>query len=275
MIDGPTLEVEHAALRVRGRTLFAGLDLRLERGELVAILGPNGAGKTSLFRAILGTEQLATGSIRMLGEPVRRGDRRIGYVPQQRIWPRGMPMLGKDLVLLGRNGSRFGLPFASRRDRDAVDRAIWSVRAEALANRPVGDLSGGEQQRLRIAQAIVDEPELLLLDEPLSSLDIASQRGIVELANEQRERGAAVLFIAHDVNPILDSVDRILYLAHGEHRLGTVDDVLRTDVLSELYGTRVEVIRVDERVFVAGAPDGDHHHVATQGEPDGLIEGKP
>jgi len=257
----PVLELRDAALRVRGRTLFAGLDLTVRAGEFVAILGPNGAGKTSLFRAILGLEPFATGDARVLGEPIRRGDRRIGYVPQQRIWPRGMPMLGKDLVMLGRSGSRFGPPIISRSDREAVAKAIWSVRAEALANRPVGDLSGGEQQRLRIAQAIVDEPALLLLDEPLSSLDLGHQGDIIEAVNRERERGAAVLFITHDANPVLDHVDRILYLAGGRHRLGTVDEVLTSESLTELYDRRVDVIRVDGRVFVAGAPDGHEHHV--------------
>jgi len=256
----PVLELRGAALRVRGRTLFAGLDLTIEPGEFVAVLGPNGSGKTSLFRAVLGLERLAAGSVTLLGEPIHRGDRRIGYVPQQRIWPRGMPMLGKDVVTLGRTGSRFGLPIASKADRAAVTKAIWQVRAESLANRPVGDLSGGEQQRIRIAQAIVDEPRLLLLDEPLSSLDLKNQADVVELVDAQRAQGTAVLFIAHDVNPILRSVDRVLYLAQGRHRLGTADEVLTTEALTALYGTRVDVVRVEDRVFVAGAPDAAHHH---------------
>jgi zinc/manganese transport system ATP-binding protein len=263
----PVLELRDAGLRVRGRTLFAGLDLAVGAGEFVAVLGPNGSGKTSLFRAILGLERIATGTIAILGEPAKRGDHRIGYVPQQRIWPRGMPMLGKDLVMMGRTGARFGMPLSSRADRDAVAKAIWAVRAEALASRPVGDLSGGEQQRLRIAQAIVDEPKLLLLDEPLSSLDLRNQGEIVELVDQLRAAGTAVLFIAHDVNPILDSVSRIVYLAQGRHRVGTVDEVLTTESLTELYGTRVEVVRMDDpagtgpgRVFVAGVPEHGHHH---------------
>ncbi|OJX64121.1 MAG: hypothetical protein BGO95_02460 [Micrococcales bacterium 73-13] len=273
--DVPVLTTHDASLRVRGRTLFAGLDLSVDAGELVAVLGPNGSGKTSLFRAILGLERLATGSIELLGEPARRGDRRIGYVPQQRIWPRGMPMLGRDLVMMGRTGARFGIPVAGRADREAVARAIWSVRAESLAHRPVGDLSGGEQQRLRIAQAIVDEPRLLLLDEPLSSLDLRNQGEIVELVDRLRESGTAVLFIAHDVNPILGSVGRIVYLAQGRHRVGTVDEVLTTESLSELYGTRVEVVRIDDatgsgpaRVFVAGVPEHGHHHPAQDRDDD-------
>ena len=268
----PVLEVEAAAMRVRGRTLFAGLDLAVAPGELVAVLGPNGAGKTSLFRLVLGLERPATGTVRVLGERAHRGDRRIGYVPQQRVWTRGTPMLGRDLVTLGRTGSRWGLPITRREDREAVRTAIWEVRAEALANRPVGDLSGGEQQRLRIAQAIVDDPKLLLLDEPLSSLDLANQAEIVALAERQRERGAAVLFIAHDINPILDRVDRVLYLARGRHRLGTPEEVLTTESLSDLYGTRIDVLRFPDpetgldRVFVAGAGNGHEHHVEEHAE---------
>jgi len=264
---GPVLELEDAALRVRGRTLFAGLDLQVHPGELIAILGPNGAGKTSLFRAILGLERLATGRVRVLGRPAQRGDHRIGYVPQQRVWGRGTPMLGRDLVTLGRTGARWGLPVTSREDREAVARAIWAVRAESLAARPMGDLSGGEQQRLRIAQAIVDEPSLLLLDEPLSSLDLGNQAEIIGLADRERERGAAVLFIAHDINPVLGHVDRVLYLAHGRHRLGTPGEVLTTESLTDLYGTRVDVLRFPDpatgvdRVFVAGAGNGHEHHL--------------
>lgn len=261
MTGESVLELRGASLRVRGRTLFADLDLDVRPGELVAVIGPNGAGKTSLFRAVLGLEPFATGGATIHGAAVRRGDRRIGYVPQQRVWPRGTPMLGRDLVMLGRNGDRFGLPFASRADREAVERAIWSVRAEALASRPVGDLSGGEQQRLRIAQAIVDEPELLLLDEPLSSLDLGHQAEIVDVVQGQLDRGAAVMMIVHDVNPILGVVDRILYLAHGRHRVGTVDEVLTSESLTAIYRTPVEAVRVGERVFVAGIPDDEHHHL--------------
>ena len=242
-----------------GRELWSGLDLDVAPGELVAILGPNGSGKTTLFRAILGAQRLSAGEIRLDGQPVRRGDRRIGSVPQQRIFPASVPMLGRDLVTLGRTGTRLGPPITSRADRAAVTAAIEAAGATALADRPIGSLSGGEQQRLRLAQAIVDDPVLLLADEPLSSLDLGHQRAIVELIDAQRARGTAVLFIAHDVNPILESVDRILYLAPVGHRIGTPAEVLRSAVLSDLYGTHVDVVRVHDRVFVVGGPD-EHHH---------------
>lgn len=255
----PVLQVRGAAVRFGTRTLWSGLDLDVRPGELIAILGANGTGKTTLFQSILGQTRLSAGSIRVLGGPVRRGDHRIGSVPQQRIFAASVPMLGRDLVTFGRTGRRFGPPITRAADRAAVDAAIAAAGAVAIADRPIGSLSGGEQQRLRLAQAIVDQPTLLLCDEPLSSLDLAHQRAIVELIDAQRARGAGVLFITHDVNPILEHVDRILYLAPGGHRIGTPDEVLRSEVLTELYGTPVDVVRVRDRVIVVGGPDDTHH----------------
>ena len=257
--SAPVLQVRGAAIRFGNRTLWSDLDLDVRPGELIAILGANGTGKTTLFKAILGQTRLSTGSINLLGGRVRRGDHRIGSVPQQRIFAASVPMLGRDLVTFGRTGRRFGPPITSAADRAAVDAAITAAGATSLADRPIGSLSGGEQQRLRLAQAIVDEPSLLLCDEPLSSLDLGHQRAIVDLIDTQRARGAGVLFITHDVNPILDVVDRILYLAPGGHRIGTPDEVLRSEVLTDLYGTPVDVVRVRDRVIVVGGPDDTHH----------------
>lgn len=264
----PVLQIHDAAIRYGTRTLWRGLDLDVAPGELIAILGANGTGKTTLFRAVLGQTRLSAGEIRVLGGAVRRGDHRIGSVPQQRIFPASVPMLGRDLVTFGRTGRRLGPPITRAADRRAVDAAIVAAGATALADRPIGSLSGGEQQRLRLAQAIVDEPALLLCDEPLSSLDLGNQRAIVDLIDAQRRRGAAVLFITHDVNPILDRVDRILYLASGGHRVGTPDAVLRSEVLSALYGTPVDVVRVRDRVLVVGSPDEAHHAHAGHEHPE-------
>ena len=258
------LSIASAALQRGGRVLWSGLNLSLQPGELVAVLGPNGAGKTTLLRAILGLDRLAEGSITALGEPVTRaGNRRIGYVPQQRPLPRDTAMLARDLVRLGVDGHRFGFPFPRRADRARVDALIDAVGASAFAERPVGLLSGGEQQRLRVGQALADDPRLLLCDEPLTSLDLANQRAVVGLiARHRRESGAGVLLVTHDINPVLDSVDRILYIANGAFTLGTPETVLRSDVLSELYGAPVHVLRAGDRLVVVGAPDADesHHH---------------
>lgn len=249
------LAIEGASLGFGQRTLWRGLDLEVHPGEFVAVLGGNGSGKTSLLRAVLGKQPLDEGSISVPG-----GLRRIGYIPQQKVMAPGMPLRGRDLVTLGVNGHRFGLPITSRAERDRVDALIDSVGATGFASRPVGILSGGEQQRLRVAQALAADPVLLLCDEPLASLDLQHQRGVAELIDSRRrDAGTAVVFVTHDINPILGMVDRILYLADGRFTIGTPDEVLRSDVLSALYDTPVEVIRSRGRIFVAGTPESGHH----------------
>ncbi|WP_243075884.1 metal ABC transporter ATP-binding protein [Microbacterium sp. SS28] len=258
------LRIEGAALRRGDRELWAHLDLAVEPGEFVAILGPSGSGKTTLLRAILGLEPLSEGTITALGEPVRsKGNRRIGYVPQSRPLPRDTSLRGRDLVSLGVDGHRWGLPFPSRADRERVDGLVRAVGAEAFADKPVGILSGGEQQRLRIGQALADDPRVLLCDEPLTSLDLANQQAVVSLIDaHRRQTDAAVLFVTHDINPVLRIVDRILYLAGGRFMLGRPDEVLDSRVLSDLYGAPVYVLRAGGRLVVVGAPDAEepHHH---------------
>jgi zinc/manganese transport system ATP-binding protein len=260
----PPLQIRDASLRRDGRELWSGLDLDVAPGELIAVLGPSGSGKTTLIRAILGLESLTTGTITALGEPVRaKGNRRIGYIPQQRPLPPETSLRGRDLVTLGVDGHRFGFPIPRRGDREKVDLLIDAVGARAFADRPVGELSGGEQQRLRVGQALADDPRLLLCDEPLTSLDLANQQAVIGLIDRHRkETGAAVLLVTHDINPLLDAVDRILYIAGGRFTLGTPADVLRSDVLSDLYGANVFVLRAGDRLVVVGAPDAEdsHHH---------------
>ena len=262
------LQLSGAKLGFGGRTLWDGLDLDVRPGEFLAVLGPNGSGKTSLLKTILGQQQLDAGTVHVGGHVARRGDRRIGYIPQQKLIPAGTPMRGRDLVALGVHGHRFGIPFTGKRERDEVDRLLADVGATAYGNDPVGVLSGGEQQRLRVGQALAGDPLLLLCDEPLLSLDLQHQRGVSELIDRRRrEHDTAVVFVTHDVNPVLGMVDRILYLAGGRFREGTPDEVLRADVLSELYGTPVDVLRTGGRVVVVGVPESEpqHHHESNDG----------
>jgi len=258
------LSIRDAALQRGPRELWSGLDLDVHAGELVAVLGPSGSGKTTLLRAILGLEPLSRGSIEVGGAPVaHRGNRRIGYIPQARPLPRDTSLRGRDLVTLGVDGHRFGLPLPRRGDRARVDALIEAVGAQGFADRPVGELSGGEQQRLRAGQALADDPPLLLCDEPLTSLDLANQQAVIGLIDRhRRERGAAVLLVTHDINPLLGKVDRILYIANGRFTLGTPQEVLRSDVLTALYGAHVFVLRAGDRLVVVGAPDAEasHHH---------------
>ena len=257
----PVLSIHDGALSFGERTLWSGLNLEIVPGEFLAVLGSNGSGKSSLLKAILGQQKLDAGTVTVAGHPVRRGDRCIGYIPQQKIAAPGTPLRGRDLVTLGVNGHRFGVPTLPRSVKARVDELIASVGATQYASQPIGSLSGGEQQRLRVAQSLADDPVLLLCDEPLLSLDLQHQRGVSELIDaRRREHDTAVVFVTHDVNPVLGMVDRILYLAGGKFTVGTPDEVLRSEVLTELYGTPVEVVRVGGRVIVAGIPHGDHHH---------------
>jgi zinc/manganese transport system ATP-binding protein len=259
--EGPlVLSLRDAGLGFGDRTLWSGLNLDVHAGEFVAVLGPNGSGKTSLLKTILGQQHLDSGTIEFDGHPVRRGDRRIGYIPQQKLIAAGTPMRARDLVALGVNGHRWGLPVPSRSDREQVEQLIDAVGARRYANAPVGTLSGGEQQRLRVGQALAGDPSLLLCDEPLLSLDLQHQRGVSELIDRRRrDHGSAVVFVTHDVNPVLGMVDKVLYLAGGRFREGTPDEVLRSDVLTDLYGTPVDVIRTHGRIVVVGIPDAETH----------------
>lgn len=266
--ETPVLRLRDAALAFGTRTLWSGLDLEVARGEFITVLGANGSGKSTLLKAILGLQRLSAGSIEVLGRPARRGDRRIGYVPQQRLIPPGTPMRGRDLVSLGVDGHRPGVRIFGRRAvADRVDAAVAAVGGEQFAGRPVGQLSGGEQQRLRVAQALVADPALMLCDELLISLDLHHQRGVSGLVDERRRTsGTPVLFVTHDINPVLPMTDRVLYFAAGQHRLGIPEEVMRSDVLSELYDTRVDVARIGDRLVVLGAPDHHEPHHATTAE---------
>ena len=261
MTGAPVLSLRDATLSFGARTLWSGLDLDVAPGEFVAVLGPNGSGKTSFLKSVLGAQRLTSGEMRFLDEPVRRGARRIGYIPQQKLITASTPVRARDLVGFGVTGHRWGLPLSRRAERARVDELLKAVGATAYADAPVAALSGGEQQRLRVAQALASDPRLLLCDEPLLSLDLAHQRVVSELIDRhRRETDAAVVFVTHDVNPVLDMVNRVLYLVGGRFRIGTPDEVLDSEVLSSLYGTPVDVVRVRGRIVVVGSPDDPHDH---------------
>jgi zinc/manganese transport system ATP-binding protein len=250
------VEIRQGSLRFGSRTLWERLDLSLMPGEFLAILGPNGVGKTSLLRVLLGLTSITEGSVDVLGRPPTRGSSSVGYVPQQRAFDQTLPIRGRDLVSLGVDGHRWGFPRPFHPRRAQVQGTLEKVRAQSYADAPLGLLSGGEQQRLRVAQALVSDPSILLCDEPLLSLDPRHQRAVVDLLNNRRlEQGTAVLFVTHEINPILPVVDRVLYLAPDSWAVGSPDEVLSTGTLSRLYGTPVDVLRVRGRIVVVGAPD--------------------
>ena len=262
LAPGSAVRLRDAQLAYGDRVLWSGIDMDVAPGQFVTILGPNGSGKTSLLRALLGVTPLTRGSIEVNGRPVRRGDKRVGYIPQHRGYDTDVPLRARDLVRLGIDGHRWGPPMPSRTARGKVDELLAQVGATAYADVPLGRLSGGEQQRLRVAQALANDPALLLCDEPLLSLDLNHQRTVVDLIDTRRRtHGTAVLFVTHEINPVLAMTDLVLYVIDGGFRLGTVDEVLTTSTLSELYRAPVEVIRRGDRVVVVGAADssGTHH----------------
>jgi zinc/manganese transport system ATP-binding protein len=268
---GPAVRLADATVRLGGRDIWSHVDLDIETGTFVAVLGPNGAGKSTLVKAVLGVVPLAGGRLEVFGRPPGEGGRDIGYLPQRRSFDPGMRVRGVDVVRMGADGDRWGLPVpwgAGRRARDArVDEVVDLVGAAGYARRPIGELSGGEQQRLLIAQALVRSPRLLLLDEPLDSLDLPNQAAVASLiADISREAGITVLIVAHDVNPIASALDSVVYVARGKAVSGTPEEVITTETLSALYGTPIEVLTTsDGRRVVVGQPDAASHHAGPHG----------
>jgi zinc/manganese transport system ATP-binding protein len=266
----PAVDLRGAAVERGPRRLWSDLDLDVAPGEFIAILGPNGSGKTTLLTVLLGLLPLAAGEVRVGGRRPQRGSNKVGYVPQQKALDPSVPLRGRDFVGLGLDGHRFGPVFGRRRRerREQIADALHQVGADAWSDAPVGRLSGGEQQRLRVAQALVGDPDLLLCDEPLLSLDLAHQRVVVDLIERRRrEHDTAVLFVTHELNPVLPAVDRILYLVDGRFRIGTPDEVMTSETLSELYRTPVDVLRVRDRILVVGHENSPVHHTGENDEP--------
>jgi zinc/manganese transport system ATP-binding protein len=276
---GPTLSAARertavrfaqAAVRLGGRTIWQDVSFEIGQAEFVAVLGPNGAGKSTLIQTILGLLPLAAGTATVLGHRPGAENARIGYLPQRRSFDTGTRIRGVDLVQLGLDGARWGLPLpgtaARKRAAARVAEAIELVGATAYARQPIGELSGGEQQRLLIAQALVRHPKLLLLDEPLDSLDLPNQVTVAVLLRRVCEQEqVTVLLVAHDINPILGYLDRVIYLAGGRAVEGRPEDVITSETLSRLYRAQIEVLRAaDGRLVVVGQPEapfvhGDRH----------------
>ena len=253
------LQVQEASLSFGDRPLWSNLNFTIEPGEFIALIGANGSGKSMLLKAILGQQQLSSGSIRFLGNELKSGSIEIGYIPQHRNLDNDLPLSVADLVRFGLDGHKPGISWPAKSKKQAVLAALRQVDCEHLAHEPVGKLSGGEMQRVRVAQALIGKPKLLLADEPLSALDLGHQAQVSELIAATKAKDTAVIFVTHDVNPIIEYVDKVLYLAQGRYSLGTPDEVLQSSVLSELYGTEIDVVRNQGRVVVLGAHDHQHH----------------
>src|SRR3984885_12606825 len=246
------LALDDIGVRLGGRQVLSDVTFSLRKGEFTGIIGPNGAGKTTLLRVILGLLEPSSGRVLINGEPVgSKSKSAIGYVPQKLVIDPDMPLRARDVVGLGLDGHRLGFAFPSRQRRDQIEAALSDVGAAGYADARVGELSGGEQQRVLIAHALISRPKLLLLDEPLANLDLRSEQEIVAvLGRLAREQEIAVLLSAHDMNPLLGVMDRIVYGAGGHAAAGPADEVVTSAGLTRLYGHQVDVIRVHGRVLV-------------------------
>lgn len=257
----PAISLRGAALSFGRRILWEGLDLDIMPGEFFAVLGPNGSGKTSFLKVLLGLQPLDAGTAQIEGRPITRGSRTLGYIPQQKSFPPETPLRARDVVGLGVDGHRWGVRIRSRAYDERVKSLLHNVGAASYADAPVGLLSGGEQQRLRAAQALAMDPTVLLCDEPLLSLDLNHQQAVSSLINRQcHEKNSAVVFVTHEINPVIEYVDRVLYLADGKFRVGSPAEVMTSEVLSDLYDSHVEVLHSNGRIVVVGLPDATTHH---------------
>jgi zinc/manganese transport system ATP-binding protein len=245
------IELDGVTLAIGGRNVQLDTNFAIRGGEFIGVLGPNGAGKTTLMRAILGLIAPSAGSIRVFGQAPRRGDPGIGYLPQVRTVLPDLRVRGRDFIASSVRGERWGVPSLTSTDRTTIEKTLAAIGARDLAERPLADMSGGERQRLLLAQALLGEPRLLLLDEPLISLDHRYQEAVVDLVrNFARERNITVLFSAHELNQLVGALDRVLYLGGGHAALGTVPEVVTAPVLSKLYGAPINVVHADGNIFV-------------------------
>ncbi len=253
-IRDSVISLEHVRMQFGQRVILEDMNITVHEGEFIVVLGPNGAGKSTLLKLLLGLLKPSAGVVRVLGDPPRRGNAAIGYAPQHRRLETDLALRARDVVGFGLDGNHWGPGIPGSRRKAIIDKALWEVDAASFADAPIGQLSGGEQQRLLIAQALLTNPRLLLLDEPLANLDISHGQEIVSLVSKVcRARKVAVMLVTHDINPLLPVVDRVLYLARGHSAIGTTDEVITSASLSKLYGSAVEVVQALGRVFVVGA----------------------
>jgi zinc/manganese transport system ATP-binding protein len=251
--QSPVISLENIVVTLGGRRILDGITATIVQGEFISVLGPNGAGKSTLLKLLLGLLSPEAGSIRVLGKPPRRGNADIGYVPQHRLLEIDNALRGFDVVGFGLDGNRWGIAWPSRKRTERIEQALADVNALHLKNEPIGHLSGGEQQRVLIAQALISNPRLLLLDEPFSNLDLAHEKEIVDqISRLARDRKITVLLVSHDINPLLRVTDRVLFLSRGHSAIGSPDEVINSQTLSSLYHAPVEVAHVSGRIFVLG-----------------------
>ncbi|MGD1087544.1 MAG: ATP-binding cassette domain-containing protein [Verrucomicrobiota bacterium] len=247
----PILSIKNVGVHLGGRDILREVSAEIFPGEFIGVFGPNGAGKSVLMRCLLGLIPHCAGHLSVFGEPPGQANRVIGYMPQSRTNLENTALSARSLVSAVEGGNRWGMPWSTRASRAEVEQAIVLAGAEDYANRPFSVLSGGEKQRIMLAQALIGKPRLLILDEPLISLDPRNQMRMIEcVAGIKATTGATILFVAHDVNPLIGVMDRVIYVAGGAAAIGAADDIISSATLSKLYGTKIHVVRAEGRIFI-------------------------
>jgi zinc/manganese transport system ATP-binding protein len=266
MSTSDVIITQDLALGYEHLPIVENITIKIHSGEFIGILGPNGSGKSTFLRALLGLIQPLSGKLLVLGSQPHRGHIKIGYMPQMRTHISIANLTSRAILEISYNGTRYGIPIFSKSKKTEIQKILELVKADYYADRPFHQLSGGERQRIFLAEALLGNPSLLLLDEPLSNLDPHYQETFVNLLKDiQQNVTVTILFTAHDPNPLLDVMSRVLYFVHGNVVIGTIDDIITSSTLSSLYGIAIEVVRFKNRLFVLGDRNNihaqePHHH---------------
>lgn len=230
-----------------GHLIWSDADFEVPTGSFTAVIGANGSGKSTLTQIVLGLLPPAAGTVEVFGAPARRGNPAIGLVPQNHTLYNAAEVRCRDLVKLSTQGTRWGFGLRDSGQAAAVESALAAVGATDFAASRLGSTSGGQQQRISIAAALVTKPNLLILDEPLAGLDLAGQVELVELVHHiNHDRGVTVLFVTHDLNPVLDHIDSAIYIVDQRPRFAPVAQITDPKLLTRLYGTAVQVTRTPD-----------------------------
>jgi manganese/iron transport system ATP-binding protein len=247
--DAPILEASHVTVRYDGRAALQDVSFRLSSGERVAVVGPNGAGKSTLFKVIAGVLPPLEGEVRVAGH-CPGVHICIAYVPQRSEVDWTFPVTVADVVMMGRAGRMGLLRRPGREDRERVRQCLEGVGMSELADRQIGELSGGQQQRMFIARALAQEAELMLMDEPLTGLDVPAQEDIFRVMGTLRQRQVTVMVATHDLNLAAERFDRVMLLNRRLLGIGQPDDVFTTEHLQAAYGGHLRMVQTEEGTMV-------------------------